>query len=167
MKSRSLLLLLCALAMIPFLMMVSTGAAKDKKPTACSNPKPESLCTAANTCGAGAQCELEVKRADGGTGASVTPTNIEKFQNKGVICVQTGATVVWKGGGKNTGIIVDFGDNSPFDTASFRGGSDSPQTMVAKKAGCYKFSAGACTPGTIYGMCGNSDYSLIVQTVMK
>jgi hypothetical protein len=37
------------------------------------------------------------------------------------------------------------------------GGSDRPITVVARKSGCYKYSVGACTPGTIYGMCGNSD----------
>jgi hypothetical protein len=59
--------------------------------------------------------------------------------------------------------MVDFGDSSPFDQQPISGGSDRPVTLVAKKAGCFKYSVGACTPGTVYGMCGNSDYELIVK----
>jgi hypothetical protein len=59
--------------------------------------------------------------------------------------------------------MVDFGEASPFDPAgTIMGGSDRPVTVVAKKARCYKYSLGACTPGTAYGMCGDSDLELIV-----
>ena len=33
---------------------------------------------------------------------------------------------------------------------------------VAKKAGCYKYSAGACMSGAIYGMCGTANAELII-----
>jgi hypothetical protein len=33
----------------------------------------------------------------------------------------------------------------------------------AKHPGCYTYSVGACTAGTIYGMCGNADTQLIVS----
>jgi hypothetical protein len=34
---------------------------------------------------------------------------------------------------------------------------------VAKKPGCFKYSAGACQSGAIYGMCGTADAELIVS----
>jgi len=166
MKKKSIILaFLALLALVPFMTLLGRGSANDKKSkaTACTNPHPEQLCTAANTCGAGgASCELEVRRADQGAGASVKP-NVENFSKSDVICIETGASVTWKGGGKNTGIMVDFGDSSPFDEGTISGGSDRPVTLVVKKAGCFKYSVGACTPGSVYGMCGNSDYELIVK----
>ena len=165
MKKKSILAFLVFLALAPFMTLLGRSSENDEKgkSTACTNPHPEQLCTTANTCGAGgASCELEVRRADGGTGASVKP-NVEKFSNNDVICIEKGTSVTWKGGGKNTGIMVDFGDNSPFDQKTISGGSDRPVTLVIKKAGCFKYSVGACTPGSVYGMCGNSDYELIVK----
>ena len=166
MKKKSIILaFLALLALVPFMTLLGRGSANDKKSkaTACTNPHPERLCTAANTCGAGGtSCELEVRRADQGAGASVKP-NVENFSKSDVICIETGASVTWKGGGKNTGIMVDFGDSSPFDEGTISGGSDRPVTLVAKKTGCFKYSVGACTPGSVYGMCGNSDYELIVK----
>ena len=165
MKNKLVLASLSVVGLASFLTLLATGSANDKKSkaTVCSNPHPEQLCTAANTCGAGGTtCELEVRRADGGTGASVKP-NVEKFSNNDVICIDKGTSVIWKGGGKNTGIMVDFGGNSPFDQKTISGGSDRPVTLVVKKAGCFKYSVGACTPGSVYGMCGNSDYELIVK----
>ena len=165
MNSRSLLAIICGLALIPFLMMAGNSVAKDKKSkkTSCSNPHPEQLCSAVNACGSGdSPCVLEIKRTGGGTEASVTP-NISNFPKDGVICINTGTSVTWQGAGKNTGIMVDFGESSPFEpSGTIMGGSDRPVTVVAKTAGCYKYTVGACTPGTIYGMCGNSDLDLIV-----
>jgi hypothetical protein len=43
------------------------------------------------------------------------------------------------------------------------GGADRPITVTAKHPGCYTYSIGACTAGTIYGMCGNADTHLIVS----
>lgn len=152
--------------MIPLLVVTAHVVANDKKapkPTVCSNPHPETLCTAANTCGSkDSPCVLNVKRTDGGTGASVTP-NVPGFPKNTVICIAAGTTVTWQGDGKNTGVMVDFSGNSPFEpSGTIMGGSDRPITVVAKKVGCVKYSAGACTPGSIYGMCGNSDLELIV-----
>lgn len=166
MKKGLFLTLICFVFVIP-LLILGNGFAKDKKqkPIFCSNPHPEQLCSAVNTCGGGgAACELEVRRADAGAGSAVKP-NIANFPKDAVICINTGTSVTWKGAGKNTGIMVDFGDNSPFDSAgTIMGGSDRPVTVVTKKAGCYKYSVGACTPGSIYGMCGNSDFEMIVTS---
>ncbi len=170
MKTRSFPAVVCGLLALMLLVVAGHSVAKDKKTkgTFCSNPHPEQLCTAANTCGAnGSPCILEVKRTGGGTDASVTP-NIEKFPKESVLCILTGAKVTWQGAGKNTGLMVDFADSSPFDPAgTIMGGSDRPITVVAKKPGCYRYTLGACTPGTIYGMCGNSDLELVVTSAVK
>jgi len=167
MKSRPFPAIVCGMVALLLFVVAGHTVAKDKKnkTTYCSNPHPEQLCTAANTCGAnGSPCVLEVKRVGGGTEASVSP-NLPNFPKDSVLCIKTGASVTWQGAGKNTGVMVDFGDSSPFDPAgTIMGGSDRPITVVAKKAGCFKYSLGACTPGTIYGMCGNSDLELIVTS---
>jgi hypothetical protein len=165
MKGKSFPAIVCSLLMLALLLLAGHMVAKDKKPkvTACSNPHPETLCTAANTCGSSSSpCELEVKRVGGGVDASVTP-NIPNFPKNAVICISTGTSVTWKGGGKNTGLMVDFGAKSPFEPGgTISGGSDRPVTVMTKVAGCYKYSVGACNPGSIYGMCGNSDFDMVV-----
>jgi len=56
-----------------------------------------------------------------------------------------------------------MGPTSPFDPPDdIVGGSNKAVTVVAKTPGCYKFSAGACLSGAIYGMCGNSNAELII-----
>jgi hypothetical protein len=165
MKSRVFPAILWGLVTVLLLVLTGYTVAKDKKSKTayCSNPHPEQLCTAVNTCGAnGSPCLLEVKRVGGGTEASVTP-NIANFPKDSVLCIQTDANVTWQGAGKNTGVMVDFGNSSPFEpSGTIMGGSDRPITVVAKRAGCYRYSLGACTPGSMYGMCGNSDLELIV-----
>lgn len=170
MKSRPFPVVVCTSILIALLMIAGHIVAKDKKTkaTSCSNPHPEQLCSAANTCGSSSSpCLLEVHRTDAGSDASVTP-NIPNFPKNGVICINVGTSVTWQGAGKNTGLMVDFGDSSPFDPpGTIMGGSDRPVTVVAKKAGCFKYTLGACTPGTIYGMCGNSDLDLIITSAAK
>src|SRR6516165_10389063 len=109
MKKKSILAFLALLALVPFMTLLGRVSENDKKSKAkaCTNPHPEHLCTAANTCGAGgASCELEVRRADGGSGASVKP-NVENFSKSDVICIETGASVTWKGGGRTPALMVD------------------------------------------------------------
>jgi plastocyanin len=168
MKSKPLLAIGSSLllALIGLLLINGTITAGDKKPkpSICANPHPEQLCTAANTCGSSSSpCELEIRRTGGGTDASVTP-NIPNFpKGQTPICIAPGTSVTWKGDGKNTGIMVDFGATSPFDPAgTIMGGSDRPVTVQTKNPGCYKYSVGACNPGSVYGMCGNSNFDLIV-----
>jgi hypothetical protein len=152
------------------LVMAAQISGKDKKSkkSYCSNLLPERMCTAANTCASdGSACVLEIKRTSGGEDASVTP-NIANFPKDSAICIKTDTNVTWQGAGKNTGIMVDFGDASPFDPpGTIMGGSDRPVTVVARRAGCFRYSVGACTPGSIYGMCGNSDFDLIVTSGAK
>lgn len=164
MTSRPYAVIGSTMLMLIALMLIGVSfAANDNKTTVCSNPHPEQLCSAATTCGSkGSPCILEVRRSDGGTDASVTP-NIPNFPKDSTICIATGTRVTWRGEGNNTGIMVDFGGSSPFDPpGTIMGGSDRPVTVLTKKAGCYKYSIGACNPGSIYGMCGNSNSDLIV-----
>jgi hypothetical protein len=43
------------------------------------------------------------------------------------------------------------------------GGADSPIKVTAKRPGCYTYTIGACTAGTVYGMCGNAVTQLIIS----
>ena len=72
--------------------------------------------------------------------------------------------MIWKSMSKNTGFVVDFGPSASFEPAgaAIIGGSDRSASVVVKKPGCYKFSAGACVSGAIYGMCASVDTELIV-----
>ena len=49
------------------------------------------------------------------------------------------------------------------EEGAIMGGADRPISVTAKHPGCYTYSIGACTAGTIYGMCGNADTQLIVS----
>lgn len=171
MKNRLFPKIVCGMILVPMLLVAGHMIAQDKKskkPSACSNAHPEQLCTAANTCGSSSSpCTLTIKRSGQGTEASVMP-NITDFPKNSVICVKTGTSVVWQGNGKNTGIMVDFGASSPFDPGgAIMGGSDRPVTVMTKTAGCFHYSVGACTPGSVYGMCGNSDFDMIVVASAK
>ena len=84
-----LLLLSCAAAL----------AQNDKY--ACSEPNPQSLCNAGNTCGSSSSpCIVDVKRSD--YGASATPSIADAKANS-TFCVKSGTTIVWKSTQKNTG----------------------------------------------------------------
>lgn len=127
---------------------------------ACSESDPAALCNAGNTCGStSSACSIDVKRTT--DAASATPS-IPGAKGNSTFCVKAGTTVVWKSETKHQGFVVDMGPNTPFDVDDIIGGSDRSVTVVAKKPGCYKYSAGACVSGEIYGMCGNSTAELIV-----
>jgi hypothetical protein len=71
-----------------------------------------------------------------------------------------------KGTQKNTGFLIDFGPSTPFGSDdAISGGVKRPASVVAKKKGCYKFSAGACISGEIQGMCGTGQAEVIVVSV--
>ena len=167
MKSRPFAAVVFSLALILPLLVAGLTTANDKKhkKSYCSNPHPEQLCNAVNTCGsASSPCQLDVKRTGEGSYAAVVPS-IPNFPKDGLICIQAGTTVTWRSTSKNTGFMVDFGETSPFDPAgTISGGTDRPITVVTKRPGCFKYSVGACTPGSTYGMCGNSDFELIVTS---
>src|ERR1700741_5507751 len=79
-------------------------------------------------------------------------------------CITVGTAVTFSTSSKNTGFVIDFGKDNPFDhECSIIGGADRPITVTAKHPGCDTYSIGACTPGTVYGMCGNADTQLIIS----
>jgi plastocyanin len=128
---------------------------------ACAEPNPQSICNAGNTCGsASSPCTVDVKRAD--YGASATPA-IPGAKGNTTFCVKTGTTIIWESTQKNTGFVVDFGSASPFGSDdAIIGGAQKPVSVTAVKAGCYKYSAGACISGEIQGMCGSSAAEAII-----
>ena len=150
--------------LLPLVLLANLGMAADKKPNAkyvCSEANPAQMCTPANTCGsATTPCVIDVKRT--ANSASATP-NIPGAKGNSTFCVKTGTTVVWKSSSKNVGFVVDVSEASPFDpSGAIIGGSDREVTTVAKRPGCFKYSAGACVSGAIYGMCATANAELVV-----
>jgi hypothetical protein len=128
---------------------------------ACTEPNPQSICNAGNTCGsASSPCRVDVKRDV--YGASATPS-ITGAKANSTFCVKTGTTITWESTQKNTGFVVDFGSPSPFGSDdAIIGGAMKPVSVTAMKAGCYKYSAGACISGEIQGMCGSGAAEAII-----
>lgn len=133
------------------------NAHAQKNSYACKEADPVALCTAANTCSG--SCSVDVKRT--ANAASATP-GLPGAKGNSTFCVKVGTQVTWKSDTKHQGFIVDMGPNSPFDVPDIIGGSDKSVTTTAKTPGCYRYSAGACLSGAIYGMCGNGTAELVV-----
>ena len=135
---------------------------KPKKNDVCAQPNPESLCTAANTCGSGsAACTVDVQRT--ADSSSLTPSTSEAKSGK-PFCVAAGTKVEWKSTAKETGFIIDAGAAGAFEPGgAIIGGMNNPVSNVATKAGCYNLSFGACRSGGIYGMCQESSATIIIK----
>jgi hypothetical protein len=160
------LALLCCLFTLPLLFgsyMVGQNSKKKVKDDACSASNPASVCAAENTCGSSsAPCSINIRRS-GGSYATATPSIPDAKSNK-IFCIKVGTTVTFMSNSKNTGFVIDFDNTDPFDhEGAIIGGSDRPITVTAKHPGCYTYSVGACTPGTVYGMCGNTNTQLIIS----
>ena len=96
------------------------------------------------------------------SGATATP-GFPKAKGNSLFCVKEGTTVTFQSSSKGTGFIVDFGPSSPFDPPdAIIGGAQKPVQVVAKRPGCFKYSAGACYSGATYGMCGSGAAEAIV-----
>jgi hypothetical protein len=148
--------------LLPLVVLSGFASAQSKADKyACTNANPAQLCSAANTCGsASTPCAVDVKRTS--NAASSTPS-IPNAKSNSLFCIKAGTTVEWKSTGRNIGFVVDFGPSSPFDpSGAIIGGTDRAITVVAKRPGCFKYSAGACMSGAIYGMCGQANVQLIV-----
>jgi len=165
MKSYRCLAALGCLFILPLLtsFVVGKDTKKKIKGDVCSTSNPASICAAANTCGsASSPCSINIKRS-GGSSATATPGIPDAKSNK-AFCIRVGTTVTFMSSSRNTGFVIDFGSADPFDhEGSIVGGADRPITVTAKHAGCYTYSVGACTAGTVYGMCGNADAQLIIS----
>jgi hypothetical protein len=136
---------------------------KKVKNDVCSASNPASICAAANTCGsASSPCSIDIRRSQGSF-ATAKPSIPDAKENK-AFCIKVGTSVTFMSSSRNTGFVIDFGSSDPFDhEGAIMGGADRPITVVAKHPGCYTYSIGACTAGTIYGMCGNADTQLIIS----
>jgi plastocyanin len=151
---------LLALLLFSLAHLQNAQAQNKKNPYACTLADPTAACTAGTTCGSASEpCSVDVKRTS--NAASATPS-IPGAKGNSTFCVKAGTTVIWKSDTKHQGFVVDMGPTSPFDTSDIIGGSDKSVTVTAKTPGCYRFSAGACLSGAIYGMCGNGNAQLVV-----
>jgi hypothetical protein len=148
-----------ALAML--VILLGSIVAEAKKNYACDEPKPADLCTAANTCGSSsAVCTINVRKS--GDGSTVKPSVPDAKGNQ-LFCIKAGTTVVWMSSSKNTGFMISFGSESPFDLDEpIRGGGNKPVTVKAQNPGCYKYDAGAFYSGAVYGMSGGSNPELVI-----
>jgi plastocyanin len=161
------LAILCCLFVLPILLTTGFPAGKDTKKKlkndVCSASNPASICAAENTCGSTTSpCSINIKRS--GSSSATATSSIPDAKSNKAFCIKVGTSVTFMSSSKNTGFVIDFGSTDPFDhEGSIIGGSDRPITVTAKHPGCYTYSVGACTPGTVYGMCGNTDTQIIVS----
>src|SRR5271157_200655 len=148
------------LVVICMILLVSIAAVAKSK-YVCDEPDPASLCTAANTCGsATAPCTVDITKS--GSSSNVKP-GIPNAKNNQFFCIKKGTTVVWMTSNKNTGFMVSFGTDSPFDPDDpIIGGANKQITVKANTPGCFKYDAGAFFPGAIYGMSGGSKPELVI-----
>ena len=151
---------------LPLLLTSFTVSQETKtkvKNDVCAASNPASICAETNTCGStSSPCAIDIRRS-GANYATAKPSTPDAKANK-PFCIKVGTTVTFSTSSKNTGFVIDFGKANPFDhEGSIIGGADRPITVTAKHPGCYTYSIGACTPGTVYGMCGNADTQLIIS----
>lgn len=143
------------------IVLLACNPAQARSRFVCDEPQPESLCNAANTCGsATAPCTIDVTKS--GSSANVRP-GIPNARNNQLFCIRKGTTVVWMTSNRNTGFMISFGTDSPFDPDDpIIGGANRQITVKANTPGCYKFDAGAFFSGAIFGMSGGTRPELII-----
>jgi hypothetical protein len=171
MKTLRYFRLSCAFPCLAFLLLADQITSQEqhslKDKHSCSEPNPQAICSASNTCGSpSTPCSIDVKRTP--YGASVTPS-IPGAKENTPFCVKAGTKIIWQSSSKNTGFTVDFGPSSPFKPGEgvIIGGSDRSVSLVARNQGCYKFSVGACIAGAVYGMCAESNADLVIKAPDK
>ena len=150
-----------ALLLVVCLVLLAGPFAQAKSKYVCDEAQPASKCDATNTCGsATAPCTIDVTKS--GNSSNVKP-GIPNVKNNQFFCIKKGTTVVWMTSNKNTGFMVSFGTDSPFDPDDpIIGGANKQITVKANTPGCYKYDAGAFYPGAIYGMSGGSKPELVI-----
>jgi hypothetical protein len=156
---------LCCLFVL-FLLLPGFSVGQNTKPSVkdeddvCSASNPASVCAAANTCPS--PCSIDIRRS-GSSYATAKPSIPDAKSNK-PFCIKVGTTVNFTSSSSRTGFVVDFGETDPFEqVGTIMGGADKPVTVIAKRPGCYTYTIGACTAGTVYGMCGNAVAQLIIS----
>ena len=154
----------CSLVLVPLLFggyFAAKGAKEDDKNSACSAANPQSVCSARTTCGSrSTPCVVNVKR--GSHSPSATPS-IPEAKGNAPFCVKAGTTITWQSSSKSTGFILEFGENTPFESkTTITGGSKRPVSVVAKRPGCFRFSVSACREAAVSGMCESASAELVV-----
>src|SRR3974377_156151 len=153
-KLSTVLILIC-------IVLLACACAQAKSKYVCDEAQPDSMCTAANTCGsASAPCTIDITKA--GESSNVKP-GIPNAKNNQFFCIKKGTTVVWMTANKNTGFMISFGTDSPFDPDDpIVGGANKQVTVKAATPGCFKYDAGAFFSGATYGMSGGSKPELVI-----
>jgi len=147
------------LGLMAIVFTAGTLQAQKKNSYACTEANAATQCTAENTCGSNGACTVDIRKD---VSITVTPNTSHKKKNE-LFCVKAGTQVTFDSSSKNTGFVVDFGPNSPFDKDdSFIGGNKKPDSATAKNPGCYRYSVGACVSGGVNGMCGSQAAELVV-----
>jgi len=148
-----------ATIIVSCIVLLACGLAQAKSKYACDEPDLASLCNAANTCGTASNpCTVNINKS--GSSSTVKPSvpNANQF-----FCIKKGTTVIWMTSNKNTGFMVSFGTDSPFEPDDpIIGGANKPITVKANTPGCYKYDAGGFYPGATYGMSGGSKPELVI-----
>ena len=143
------------------LLVCTSAQAQKKSKYVCDEAQPASQCNADNTCGsASAPCTIDITKS--GNSSNVKP-GVPNAKNNQFFCIKAGTTVVWMTSNKNTGFMVSFGEDSPFDPDDpIMGGGNKQVTVKASTPGCYKYDAGAFYSGATYGMSGGSKPELVI-----
>jgi plastocyanin len=149
------------LLVVGCIVLLASGTLLAKSKYVCDEAQPASLCTAANTCGsASAPCTIDINKS--GSSSNVKP-GVPNAKNNQFFCIKKGTTVVWMTSNKNTGFMISFGTDSPFDPDDpIIGGANKQITVKADTPGCYKYDAGAFYSGATYGMGGGSKPELVI-----
>ena len=152
---------LATILIVSCMVLLACGLAQARSRFACDEPDPASLCNAANTCGSATNpCTVNITKS--GSSANVRPS-VPNARNNQLFCVKKGTTVIWMTSNRNTGFMISFGTDDPFDPDDpIIGGANKQITVKANTPGCYKYDAGAFYPGAIYGMGGGSKPELVI-----
>ena len=151
-----------SLLLAGLVLLIATAAQAQKKSKyVCDEAQPASMCNAANTCGsASAPCTVDITKA--GSSSNVKP-GIPNAKNNQFFCIKAGTTTVFMTSNKNTGFMVSFGTDSPFDPDDpIIGGANKQVTVKASTPGCFKYDVGAFYSGATYGMSGGSKPELVI-----
>ena len=149
------------LLVICLVLLACAAQAQKKNKYVCDEANPESMCNAANTCGsATAPCTIDITKS--GSSSNVKP-GVPNAKNNQFFCIKKGTSTVWMTSNKNTGFMISFGTDSPFDPDDpIIGGANKQVTVKANVPGCYKYDAGAFFSGATYGMSGGSKPELVI-----
>src|SRR5271166_2250380 len=95
--------------------------------------------------------------------ASTVKPGVPNAKDNQLFCIKKGTQVIWMTSNKNTGFMISFGTDNPFEPDNpIIGGANKQITVTANTPGCYKYDAGAFYSGATYGMGGGSKPELVI-----